>query len=743
MRAKGPKANIAITTRKGGSPLHFMRILKYARPSFRYLYPGLFCIVIFAMTYSLNLLALLPVVKLMADDQSLPAWVDQTTCEKRMGFLLAHTEGKLTVVATKGKKSLPECIRDRDILVRVDGEPVEGWKTLRALSRLPAGAKVTLETRRPLEDAVHTCAVTLKPVAKTDELLRQVASVLPEETTTQAKMRTLFMVLGVILTITIIGGICRFFGEYLIAFVAGRTVVAIRRKMYDRVLKFPVSYFATRGVSDTISRFVQDSQDIYRGLNFVFAKSLREPLKAMFAFMVALFLDWRITLATIIIAPLAGLLIRKFGKMIRRANKGLLEGYGRMLSALESALNGIRVVKGYRMENYERKHLHAVDAHMLKQQMKIERTDALTGPAFELMGVIVASVGIVYFAAQMFANQMDFAYFATIAACMAGMFDPVRKMSSFYNRIQQANAAVDRVFEIIDLPIEEERKFAAAPLPPLADRIEFKNVRFTYAGTDRPALDGVNLVVRRGERIAFVGPNGSGKTTMLAMLMRFFEPDEGSVTFDGRNVRDFSIHSLRRQISLITQDTVIFADTIAHNIAYGDDRLLRRMVLRRRHPERFPSGADPDFQRIVSAATAAYADEFIREKPKGYDTDVGEHGAQLSGGQKQRIAIARAILRNAPIFIFDEATSQIDSESEQKIHDAVEKFLEGRTALIIAHRFSTILQADRIVVLDRGRIVDMGRHEELMERCRLYQTLYGSQILDDAKPGPVPVGTGA
>lgn len=743
MRAKGPKATIAITTRKGGSPLHFMRILKYSRPYFRFLYPGLFCIVIFAMTYSLNLLALLPVVKLMADDQSLPAWVDQSTCERRMEFLLTPSEGTLSIIATKGKQKLPDGVHDHDILTHVNGKPVDGWKTLGELAQIPESTPVVLQTRRPLQDGSHEVSISLKPVAKRDEFLRRLASILPEETTRDAKMHTLFIVLGVILTITIIGGICRFFGEYLIAFVAGRTVVAIRRKMYDRVLRFPVSYFATRGVSDTISRFVQDSQDIYRGLNFVFAKSLREPLKAMFAFMVALFLDWRITLATVLIAPLAGLLIRKFGKMIRRANKGLLEGYGRMLSALESALVGIRVVKGYRMESYERRHLHTVDAHMLKQQMKIERTDALTGPAFELMGVIVASVGIVYFAGLMFDSKMDFAYFTTIAACMAGMFDPVRKMSSFYNRIQQANAAVDRVFEIIDLPIEQEAKDTTASLPLLSESIEFQGVRFSYPGTDKPALDGVSLTVRRGERIAFVGPNGSGKTTMLAMLMRFFDPDEGRILFDGHDIRKYALGSLRKQVSLITQDTVIFADSIAHNIAYGDDRLLRRMVLRRRHPERFPQGPDPDFQRIVDAASAAYADEFIREKPKGYDTFVGEHGAQLSGGQKQRIAIARAILRNAPIFIFDEATSQIDSESEQKIHDAVEKFLEGRTALIIAHRFSTILQADRIVVLDKGRIVDMGRHDEIIDRCRLYQNLYGSQILDDVKSGGTTVTSGA
>jgi ABC-type multidrug transport system fused ATPase/permease subunit len=545
-------------------------------------------------------------------------------------------------------------------------------------------------------------------------------------------MTTLVIILCVVLVIGILGAVCRFFGEYLISLVAGRTIVALRRRMYARVLKLPVSYFATHGISDTVSRFVQDSQDIYRGVNFVFAKTLREPLKALFVFIVAMIIDWHITLITVIAAPVGGLLIRQFGRMIRKANRRLLEGYGRMLGALEGALTGIRVVKAYTMEAYERRHLHSVDQQMLKQQLKIARVEALSSPVFETIGRIVGTLAILYIAHLMFEGSMYPAKFGTLAACMAGMFDPLRKMSSFYNRIQRANAAVDRVFEVIDLPDESAGLERQPALPALTETIELRDVRYTYPGGESPALDGINLVIRRGERVAFVGPNGSGKTTLLSLLMRFFEPDTGAVLFDGRDVREHSITSLRKQMSLITQDTVIFADTLANNIAYGDERLLRRIVLRRRHPQREYS-LDSDEQRIIDAAKAAYADEFIREKPDGYDTPVGEHGATLSGGQKQRIAIARAILRNAPIFIFDEATSQIDTESEQKIHDAVEKFLEDRTALIIAHRMSTIRQADRIVVMDRGRIVDTGRHEELIKRCELYQTLCGTQLVNDSR----------
>lgn len=729
-----------MTTPRGGSVVHFLRVLRYARAYRRYLYPAIACIVMVALTYSINIAALLPIIEGIQGDDGLPTWIREFIVEKRLGLELTvekrrdatHVEAT-RVLGFKGDSALEGKVKIGDHIIGIDGKRLKRPALFDRLAAWPPDQPMVLMIAAET-DVWKPVSVTPRRVGGALRVARRVAGWLPVETTPDAKLRTLAVIVIAVLVVAMIGAVCRFGGEYLIALVAARTVIGIRRQMYRRVLRTPISHFSQHGTSDTISRFVQDSQDIYRGLNFVFAKTVREPLKALFTFAFALYLDPRITLVTIIVAPFAAYLIRRLGKLIRKANKRMLEGYGRMLGTLEGALSGIRVVKGYGMESYERRHLFAVDQQILKQQLRIARIEAMSSPIFETIGRIVATLAILYFADQMFNDHMDFSKFVALAATMAAIFDPVRKMSNMYNRIQRANAAAERVFEILDGPQEESEQPSRPALPLLDQAIEFRNVRFTYPGADAPALDGITLSIQRGERIALVGPNGSGKTTLLSMLMRFFEPDEGQVCFDGRDVRSFSISSLRGQMSLVTQDTVVFADTIANNIAYGDDGLLRRMVLQQRHPER-RYVSDADRQRIEDAARAAFADEFIRQKPNGYDTPIGQHGATLSGGQKQRIAIARAFLRNAPIFIFDEATSQVDTESEQKIHDAVERFLEGRTAFIIAHRFSTITQADRIAVMDKGRIIDVGSHRELVGRCPLYQSLFGAAREHDGPAG--------
>lgn len=726
----GPNLARGDASRAKGSPIHLLRLLRYSAADRRYLLPAIICVILVALTYSINIVALLPIIHVIQSEQGVPAWAHGWVAGERLGV---EADELGVIVVVHGKAVVSDAINKGDVLIGLDGAERSPSEIYRAVARAPDGQALRLRLSRPGASAPIELIVTPRPDKWSYRAALRAADLLPREMGYDARMTTLILIVIGMLTIAIVGAVCRFLGEYLIALVSARTVVGMRRAMYRKVLRFPLHEF-TR-TSDLISRFVQDSQEIYRGLNFVFAKSLREPLKAAFSFTAALVLEPRVTIVAVITAPIAGLLIRQLGKTIRKSNRRLLLGYSRMLEALEGALTGIRVVKGYTMEGFERRRLFALDLHMLRQELKIARIEALTSPAFETIGRIVACGVLIYFAQLMFTKRMEFSEFATLTALMAAMFDPIRQMSGFYNRMQRANAAADRCFEVLDRAAEEPHDAALPALPPFRESIEFRDVRFTYPATDRPALDGISLRVLRGERVAVVGPNGSGKTTLLSVLMRFCEPQAGALLIDGRDVRAHSIASVRRQVSLVTQDTVIFPDTIAMNIAYGDEGILGRMTLRRRRPNRVPEkAAAADAERIIATARAAFADGFIREKPDGYDTILGEHGTTLSGGQKQRIAIARAMLRDAPIFVFDEATSQVDSESEKLIHEAVERFLQGRTAFIIAHRFSTIMQADRIVVMDRGRIVDVGGHHELLARCALYQSLYGTQIIDDRAP---------
>jgi ABC-type multidrug transport system fused ATPase/permease subunit len=297
---------------------------------------------------------------------------------------------------------------------------------------------------------------------------------------------------------------------------------------------------------------------------------------------------------------------------------------------------------------------------------------------------------------------------------LAMLFDPLRKLTDVYVRVQRSTAGAERIFHVIDQPTESDLNTAHVELKPLERGIEFVDVSFTYPGAHEPAVKNVSLSIQKGESVAIVGPNGSGKTTLMSMLPRFFNPDSGEIRYDGVNVREATLQSLRQQIGVVSQEAIVFAGTPIENIAYGI--------------------AAPDEERVHAAAGRAFADEFIRNIPGGYETDLGERGTTLSGGQRQRLAIARAIFRDAPVLIFDEATSQIDTESEQKIQNALKEFSKGRTTFIIAHRLSTIQFANRIIVLDEGQVVDTGTHKELFDRCPLYRNLCETQFVTEPAP---------
>ena len=594
------------------------------------------------------------------------------------------------IVGLGDKAGTPESVLRGDLLARKIALSNQSPLVLRIYD--PRKKNGQVQTVRIIPEEVHFSS----------RLLGMVATNLPEPKTFTDRFGLLVLLLLAAGVITILRNLLRFTQEYLVMSSVYRGIMDLRAENYSIVLRLPTTFFSEKGISDTMSRFIQDTGELARGQVTLFGKTLVEPTKAAAALIVALIISWKLTLLAMIAGPPAFLLIRKLGKRMRRASKRALESWSSMLGILEETLTGIRVVKAYTMEVAERKRFFRTNRALLKQQKRMAAIDAATAPAVEALGII-AGLGATCLAGWwVFHYQMKPDDFLALMACLFAMFDPIRKLAKVATRFQRAEAAATRVFELQHLPTE--RIFRnAPPLPRHTKSIEFQNVSFRYPQADRDALSQINLLIHAGETIVIVGPNGSGKTTLAALIPRLIDPTSGAVLIDGNDISKYSIRSLRQQIGLVTQQPILFHATIAENIAYGK------------------RGAKRD--EIIAAARKAFVDEFVSTLPDGYNTIVGEHGATLSGGQCQRIAIARAILRDPSILIFDEATSQVDPDSERKIHQAMTEFRKGRTTLIISHRLSTVQQADRIIVMQDGRIIDIGNHTELNQRCSLYKQL--------------------
>lgn len=537
-------------------------------------------------------------------------------------------------------------------------------------------------------------------------LLSRVAPLFPAGNTPADRMGTLLMLMAALVGVNLVGNVFRCLSQYLVLNASNRMMMDLRRRMYRKALRVPAQEI-TGDVSNRVNQFMSDTREVFLGVTTLFGKVAREPLKAICVLVVALCLDVRLTLIVLAIAPLAVGVLWYFGRKVRKATVRLLEGYGVMLGGLEETLQGIDVVKGYGTEGYERRRMWSIERRMLKQLLRLAWIEALASPLIEVVGIVVTCAGIVWLAARTFHGEITPALFMTMVALLAALLDPVRKVANVYNMVQRAGAASTRIWSFLDQPEESSPPNAKVLAGTVPRAVRFENVSFRYTPTQSPpALDDVSLDVRPGECIALVGPNGSGKSTLVKMLPRLIEPQSGSITIDGVDLRKLSLRNLRTQIAMVTQRPVIFARSVFENIAYGRPQAT--------------------LEEVRAAARHAYAADFIEQWPHQYDTALGEHGTSVSGGQRQRIAIARAFLKPASIVIFDEATSEIDAESERKIHAALEKLRQGKTTFLIAHRHTVMDLADRIVVMDAGRIVDVGRHAELIERCPLYVALYRS-----------------
>lgn len=519
-------------------------------------------------------------------------------------------------------------------------------------------------------------------------------------------------ILLVIAVLTVIGSAGRYLHEYLTLTVCHRAAMYWRTRLFHRLLHARPVELLARGSSDHISRLTIDTTSLIQGYQAILGRGVADVTKGAAALAGAVLLDWRLTLLALIAAPLLAYMLRKFGRRIRRAADAALSERARLLAVLREVARGLVVVKVHNAEGYERRRFSRVNRSLFQQEMKARQAKALASPIVETVTLLAVMLVAAVAAWYIFRRQIPAERFMTVLAMLVAAGASLRPLTQMFTHIKEAEAAAARILQSLQLPVEPIGPEAPLYLPALPRHhreIVFDQVSYTYPGSAQPALQDVSLSVPFGLTVAIVGPNGSGKTTLVNLLPRLFDPTAGRVLIDGMDIRQVSLRSLRRQIALVTQQTILFQGTIAENIAYG-----------RRH--------EP-LQRIIAAAQAARADEFIRQLPLGYDTPLGEDGSGLSGGQRQRLCIARAILRDPAILILDEATSQIDPDSEAQIAAALNAFRRGRTTFIIAHRLSTVIDADLIVVMNAGRIVDQGSHSQLLERCPHYRTLTQTQLL--------------
>ena len=633
------------------------------------------CCLCVAVLWGANLGAVYPFVEIVLHDKSLHEWVDDRA-EKSVSAI-AEIESEIAELKVAGG------LGDQIAL------PAQ---TQRSINRLQSDIKT--------EQKRFDWNQKLKPY---------ITKYAPKSAFKTLVWLIVFMIVG-----TILRGLFLMGNMVLVARVGQRTVLDLQNDVFRNVLDMEVSEMDVKGTGDLISRIRGETNVIGSAVMVLFGKTVREPMKMIACLVGAAYVNWRLLIFSCLICPVAAYLMIALARVTKRANRKAIEESAKLLDRLYQALTYQRVVKAFTMEDGERERFQYVANDVYIKSMKIAWFNSFSRINNELLGVSMISLSVLaggylvlnqetkLFGILMSATAMDFGSVMVFFGFLIGIADPLRKMADVYNTIQGGVVAADRVFPLIDQKPLVHSPEHPTPIPAGELQIEFDDVKFAY-DPGKPILKGVSAVIPSGASVAIMGHNGCGKSTLINLVPRFYEVGDGSIRIGGVDVRQASLKKLRQRIGYVTQQTMLFNDTIAENIAYGQP--------------------NADRTKVIEAAKKAHAHGFIQDLEFGYDSNIGEHGGKLSGGQRQRLSLARAILKNPDILILDEATSQIDVESENLIHQALSKFIKNRTTLIITHRISTLDLADYIILMSDGKVTDFGTHQQLLARCPDYQRL--------------------